>query len=185
MKSERTLPTIETVHETLDTITLVDYQNIPPEAQEWLHRNEDVPEVIWEKIKDLHSNITLVELLRKIRGAFEASRQGRDRQGPDSFEASRFTSFEEVIARGWDSCGIRARVFGTTLRKIGIPVKFIDGKRVGLEETTDHAWLEIYSPKRHTWIECDPGEGDFTQSAQNKRERVFHDWDELKLVHGK
>jgi hypothetical protein len=175
----------ETARETIETITLAEYQNLPPEIKEWLQMNEEVPEIIWKKLCDLDPSITLLEALEKIREAFSEAMDHKKPSSPTSFEDSRFSTFHEIIARKLNSCGIRARVYGTVLRRLGVPVRFVDGKYEGQEQTTDHAWLDIYSPNEKAWLECDPGDFHFKNDTKNRRERIFHDWDELKAVHEK
>ncbi|MEN9558145.1 MAG: Transglutaminase-like superfamily [Candidatus Parcubacteria bacterium] len=175
----------ETQRETIETITLDEYKHLPPDVQEWLQMSEEVPEHMWDMLSDIDPSMKLIDVLKEIRSAVIEARGGHESNSPTSFEDSRFTSFEDIVQRNLDSCGVRARVFGTTLRKMGIPVRFVDGKRLEDEEAIDHAWLDIYSPKGKTWIECDPGESDFRHHEKNKRDRVFHDWDELKAVHDK
>lgn len=172
----------EEKQETLATLRLSEYQNLSPELKEWLHRNEEVPPVMWEQLADLEPNLTLMEVLQKIRSAF-ATACGDKKSRPASFEESRFTPFTEIIERGLNSCGVRARVYGTTLRKLGVPVKFIDGKHTEGDETYDHAWLGIYAPSANRWLESDPGTETFEHDPRNQRERIFHDWDELRARH--
>ena len=177
--------TPESFAETIETIKLSEYKNLPPDVRKWLQMNEDVPNEIWERLSEYEPGITVKDALQNIRKAFDKVCQNTKLSKPSSFEESRFTSFEDIVKQNMRSCGIHTRVYGTTLRKMGVPVRFVDGKRVGDVETTDHAWLDIYSPKSGEWIECDPGERDFDNSVMNKRERIFHDWDELKAIHQK
>jgi len=174
--------TTEHKRETIETITLAEYKNLPSETREWLMTNENVPKGMCDALKGLDDSAKLKDVLIEIRRVRAEVTQNRKPVSPTSFEDSRFTSFEDILKRNLDSCGVRTRVFGTTLRELGIPVRFVDGKHDGDERTTDHAWLDIYSPKDGSWIECDPGEKDFILSDKNKRERIFHDWDELKTV---
>lgn len=164
---------------TLDTITLDTYQDIPQEIREWLTMNEDVPPVMWEKLKDLDPRLSLRQVLERIKGVFSEA-CGEKSSRPDGFEESRFTSFAEIIKRGLNSCGVRVRVYGTTLRKLGIPVRFIDGTHTEGSDVYEHAWLAIYVPSVQKWLESDPGLRSFGQDPHNHRERVFHDWEELK-----
>ena len=175
----------ENKQETIKTITLAEYGTLPSEVLEWLHMNEDVPDSMWKELVATDASMHLIDVLHKIRQVrAEVCDNGKPNR-PVSFEDSRFTSFEDALKRNLNSCGVRVRVFGTILRKLGVPVRFVDGQHVGDEGIVDHAWLDIYSPKDGLWIECDPGEQDFEQSDRNKRGRIFHDWDELKAIHVK
>jgi len=71
-----------------------------------------------------------------------------------SLSDSRFTSLKEMIERGMISCGYLRKIFGTALRKFGIPVKFIHGifeeqKNLPKESEDRHAWVRnFYNPQR-------------------------------------
>jgi hypothetical protein len=62
------------------------------------------------------------------------------------------------------SCGSYTKIFGTALRKFGIPVKFIHGileetKNLPKEWENRRAWLEFYNPQDKNWIPIDFTEG--------------------------
>lgn len=165
--------------ESLDSITLGQYKDLPAHVQEWLETTETVPVRVQEKLGPLDPTLSLRGALLKIREAIIAASEGRSAR-PQSLEESRFTSFAEIVDRGLVSCGAHTRAVGTTLRSRGVPVRFVDGIHTEGDQTHDHAWLDIYVPKTGEWIESDTRTEDFGFGAGNTRKGVFHNWDELR-----
>lgn len=165
--------------ESLDSITLDQYRDIPTDIQEWLETTEAVPASVQEKLGILDPGMSLRAALLQIRDAIVAASQGRDTR-PQSLEESRFTSFAEIVDRGLASCGAHTRAIGTTLRSYGVPVRFVDGTHTEDDQTHDHAWLDIYVPKTGEWIESDTRTGNFSFGSGNTRKKIFHNWEELR-----
>jgi hypothetical protein len=165
--------------ESLDSIKLSEYINLPDHVREWLETTEEVPSAVQEKLGSLDPNLSLREALQKIRQAIIAAAEGKSSR-PQSFEESRFTSFAEVVNRGLESCGAHTRAIGTTFRSHGVPVRFVDGTHTEGHETHDHAWLDIYVPRTGEWIESDTRTEDFSLKPGNERKKIFHDWEELR-----
>jgi hypothetical protein len=171
----------EPKRESLDSIRLSDYKELPDQIQEWLEVTESVPIVVQEKLGVLDPNLSIREALQQIREAIIAASEGKKTR-PQSLEESRFTTFAEIIERGLESCGTHTRAIGTTLRSNGVPVRFVDGIHTEGDETHDHAWLNIYVPKTGEWIESDTRTENFDLSAGNERKKIFHDWEELRIT---
>lgn len=168
----------EPKHESLDSIMLSEYKDLPDDVREWLEMTESVPFAVQEKLGSLNPELSLREVLQQIRAAIIAASEGKSSRS-QSFEESRFTSFVEIVERGLESCGTHTRAIGTTLRSYGVPVRFVDGTHTEGEETHDHAWLDIYTPRTGEWIESDTRTENFDLGPGNKRKKIFHDWEEL------
>lgn len=167
--------------ESLDSITLDQYKDLPADVQEWLATMETIPTSVQEKLGTLDPNIPLRTVLLQIRDAIVAASEGRNTR-PQSLEESRFTSFAEIVDRGLISCGAHTRAVGATLRSYGVPVRFVDGTHTEGDQTHDHAWLDIYVPKTGEWIESDTRTEDFSFGEGNMRKGVFHNWEELRGI---
>jgi hypothetical protein len=178
MNVDRPNPEGEPRRESLDSIKLSDYEDLPHEIQEWLETNEEVPPAVQTKIGRLNPDSSLRVALQQIREAIIAASEGK-RSLPQSLEESRFTSFAEIIERGLESCGAHTRAIGTTLRSHGVPVRFVDGIHTEGDQSHDHAWLDIYVPKTREWIEIDTRTENFDLGPGNERKKIFHDWEEL------
>lgn len=147
----------------------------------WLSLTEEVPDILWLKIKDLSPEMSLKMILEKIKKELFLIYDGKKDKGI-SFSDSRFTPISEMIERGMVSCGAMSNIFGVVLRKYGIAVRFIHGILSGQdhEGTHRHAWLEIYNPTSDSWIEIDPTTRNFEKRDDAIRRKVYHDWLELK-----
>lgn len=169
----------ESARESLDSVTLAEYKELPDDVKEWLQAGEEVPKAVLDILGEVDRSFSVRELMKQIRAALYAA-SGDKRSHPESFEESRFTSFAEVVERGLESCGTHTRAIGTTLRKLGVPVRFVDGVHTEGDKAHDHAWLDVYVPKTKSWIESDTRTETFDLGVGNKRKSVFHDWEELQ-----
>ncbi|OGM97789.1 MAG: hypothetical protein A2735_01370 [Candidatus Yanofskybacteria bacterium RIFCSPHIGHO2_01_FULL_41_21] len=151
------------------------------DQKEWLSSDEDVPNILWEKIKDLPLNISFGDFLKKIRKSLY-DLYGEKRDKASSFADSRFTPLSETVERGMISCGAFSSIFGAVLRKFGIPVKLIHGILESQDEkkSNRHAWLEIFNPVSNSWFEMDPTNDNFEARNDAMRRKVYHNWLELK-----
>ncbi len=174
------VPKIEELN-ILKEIKLSDYERerLEGDVAEWL-RAQEIPGVLWDRIKQQNSELTVKKLLENIRDEL-LSIYGKKRDKAKSFADSRFTPLPEMIDRGMVSCGSMANIFGNVLRKLGIPTKFIHGKLERQKEAGDrHSWLEIYNPHNGTWIEIDSTGKNFEMAPDALRYKIYHDWQELK-----
>ena len=163
----------------LNNIKISDYQKLENGTAEWAEAQE-IPSILWDKVKQQNPELTIKELLENIRGEL-FSIYGKKQDKAKSFADSRFTSLPEMINRGMTSCGAMVNIFGNVLRKLGIPTKFIHGKLEHQKEVGDrHSWLEIYNPISGTWIEVDPTRDNFEMLPETLRLKVYHNWQELK-----
>ncbi len=173
--------------ETLEDVKPSVYSNLEGDFTEWLINKEEIPEEFWNKIKDANEEENLKLMLLRIKEEL-FSLYGNKKDKADSFEDSRFTPLKEMIDRGMVSCGAMAKITGTSLRKFGIPTKFIHGifesqknnfiKRKLLKNR--HSWLEIYDPKDKKWIPFDMTRNDLSVDPTAEKIKEYHDWDELK-----
>lgn len=165
----------------LELIKILDYQKeLGENIQNWIINNQELPEDFLNKFSSIESNVTLSELLSKIRKEL-FDRYGEKRNKAQSFKDSRFTPLSEMMERGIISCGVLTSIFGVVLRNAGIPVKFVHGKlarQKGKEHR--HAWLEVYNPLKNGWFEIDPTRGNFEMASDTERIKVYHDWKELE-----
>ncbi len=89
-----------------------------------------------------------------------------------------------MIERGMVSCGALTNIFGSVLRKLGVPARFVHGIEGGQRGENRHAWLEIYNPLGKDWFEIDPTQQDFGMKLSARRIKVYHNWSELKKDYG-
>jgi len=178
------------MQEQFNEIKLSDYLNIKQGFDEWLEIKEDLPDMFWNKIKDINReqnlNLILVQIKQELFSLY-----GDKRDIAKSFKDSRFTSLVDMIQRGMVTCGSSTKIIGTTLRKFGVPTKFVHGilgsqkksfiKRVLLKER--HAWIEIYIPKTNKWFPLDLTRKDLTLYPDAEKIKEYHDWIELKVDH--
>jgi len=166
--------------ENLEEVRILDYRvELNKEIKNWIISQEEIPNYFWGKLKDVSSQTTFRELLNKVRKELYAI-YGRKRDKARSFTDSRFTPLSKMLERGMISCGALTNIFGTVLRKFGIPVKFIHGRLKHQTGEDRHAWLEVYNPLKKKWFEIDPTYPDFKMKPDAKRIKVYHDWEELK-----
>ncbi|HOX97206.1 MAG TPA: transglutaminase-like domain-containing protein [bacterium] len=160
-------------------INIDEYEHLDQsQFEEWL-KNEEIPEVLLEKVRD-YKNINLKNFLRNIIDKlFEV--YGDKRNSADSLADSRFTPLSEMIDRGLVSCGAMAKIFAGILRTKKIPVKLIHGDFIDRKDVEDrHSWLEIYNPKTKTWESMDPTEHDFGfKQDKYKKIKEYHSWSEF------
>ncbi len=174
----------ESLKEILENIDLLSYENLNG-FEEYLEIKDDLPEEFWNKIessKKEEENLMMV-LLRIRESLFDL--YGEERNNADSFSDSRFTSINEMIDRKLVSCGSFVKIFGTALRKLEIPVKFIHGifeeqKNLPKEIENRHSWLEIHNPQNQEWVPIDFTEGSLELSSTAQKIKEYFNWDELK-----
>jgi len=156
------------------------------DQKEWLSSDEDVPDILWEKVKDLSLGLPLGDFLKKIDKELILI-YGDKRDKAKSFGDSRFTSISEMLERGMVSCGAMTKIFSAVLRKFGIAVRLVHGILSGQDPklTHRHSWLDIYDPISNSWFEIDPTVRDFKKRSDAIRRKVYHNWLELKLDYDK
>ena len=179
LENQKSLEEKSESSEILQDIKLSDYEKSKEEMEEWLV-GQDIPDVLWNRMKGVDPELTLNELLGKIKKElFDI--YGTKRDHAKSFADSRFTSLPEMIERGMVSCGALSNIFGNVLRKFEIPTKFIHGRynHQTMEKEDRHSWLEIYNPLDRTWIKIDPTKNDFKVLSEAIRLKTYHDWQEL------
>jgi len=149
--------------------------------QEWLDSAEDVPDILWVKVKDLPLDMSLRTVLEKVKKELFLIYGGKKDQGK-SFSDSRFTPINEMIERGMVSCGAMSNIFSAVLRKYGIAIKLVHGILSGQDPngTHRHGWLEVYDPISSSWSEIDPTTRDFRKRNDAIRRKVYHSWSALK-----
>ena len=162
----------------LDLIKLSDYKRSWNKSiKKWLgHAN--VPKDFLSRV-DLPNHVSVFVLLMRIRRVLYDI-YGTKRDKAESFSDSRFASFPQILNRGMISCGALATVYGKTLRRFGIPIKFVHGKLQGQNFESRHAWLKIYDPIEKKWITADPTIGDFELSKKAIQKKIYIDWSDLK-----
>ncbi len=172
--------------DTLEKIRLSEYNNIEKSSLEkYLKITEDLPESFWSKIEDLRTEEKdLMTILLRMREMLLELYE-EDRNDASSFYESRFTSLEKMIESKFVSCGCFVKIFGTALRKFGIPVKFIHGviKDNDFKGSEDrHSWLKILNPQTQEWISVDFTDNFLTlSSVEYEEKKEYFDWgEELK-----
>ena len=171
--------------EALRGIKFSDYEKSKKEINEWLI-GQDIPDILWDRIKNSDPELTLGELLGKIRKElFDV--YGKKREQAKSFADSRFTPLSEMIDRGMVFCGALVNIFGNVLRRLEIPTKFVHGRYSyqTLEKENRHSWLEIYNPLDGTWVKIDPTKKDFKVLSEAIQLKTYHDWQELREDYGR
>jgi len=171
--------------EILQEIKLFDYERTKEDTEEWLV-GQDIPDILWDRVKGVNPELTLGELLGKIKKElFDIYDTKRDHA--KSFADSRFSSLSEMIERGMVSCGALANIFGNVLRKFKIPTKFVHGRYSyqTLEKENRHSWLEIYNPLDGAWVKIDPTKNDFKVLPETIQLRAYHNWQELREDYNK
>ena len=165
----------------IDKIKLSDYQKLNKSVKSWIDTNLEIPDHLWRRIRDVQSQLTIGELLKKIDKELIVV-YGDKRDKAKSFADSRFTPLDKMIERGMISCGAMTNIFGTALRKLGIPVKFVHGILEKQEGEFRHSWLEIYNPYENNWFEVDPTKSNTNFKVPEKAHRIkiYHDWQELR-----
>jgi hypothetical protein len=168
----------------LENIKPLEYQNINIEKfKEYLEIKEDLPKEFWEKIKNsMQEEKNLCQVFLRTRETLD-NLYGEKKDRGKSLSDSRFTSLNEMIERGMISCGSYAKIFGTALRKFGIPVKFIHGiveeqKNLPKESENRHAWLEFYNPQDKNWVPIDFTEGSLKPRPTAIKIKEYTNWDE-------
>jgi len=168
----------------LENIKPSEYQNINIEKfKEYLEIKEDLPKEFWEKIENsIQEEKNLYQVFLRAKETLD-NLYGEKKDRGKSLSDSRFTSLKEMIERGMISCGSYAKIFGTTLRKFGIPVKFIHGileeqKNLPKEWENRHAWLEFYNPQDKNWVPIDFTEGSLEPQPTVIKIKEYTNWDE-------
>ncbi|OHB25554.1 MAG: hypothetical protein A2542_00890 [Parcubacteria group bacterium RIFOXYD2_FULL_52_8] len=103
---------------------------------------------------------------------------GSKRDTAKSFLDSRFTPIRDIFERGMVSCGALVQVFGTVLRKLGVPARFVHGILPGQTGENRHAWLEVYDAASQKWLEFDSTQNHrhFAVPEGAKRIKVYREW---------
>ena len=168
----------------LENIKPLEYRNINIEKfKEYLEIKEDLPKEFWEKIKKtMQEEKNLYQVFLRARETLD-NLYGEKKDRGKSLSDSRFTSLNEMIERGMISCGSYAKIFGTVLRKFGIPVKFIHGileeqKNLPKASENRHAWLEFYNPQDKNWVPIDFTEGSLEPRPTATKIKEYTNWDE-------
>ena len=168
----------------LENIKPLEYRNINIEKfKEYLEIKEDLPKEFWEKIKNsMQEEKNLYQVFLRTRETLD-NLYGEKQDRGKSLSDSRFTSLNEMIERGMLSCGSYAKIFGTALRKFGIPVKFIHGileeqKNLPKASENRHAWLEFYNPQDKNWVPIDFTEGSLEPRPTATKIKEYTNWDE-------
>lgn len=168
----------------LENIKPLEYRNINIEKfKEYLEIKEDLPKEFWEKIKNsMQEEKNLYQVFLRARETLD-NLYGEKKDRGKSLSDSRFTSLNEMIERGMLSCGSYAKIFGTALRKFGIPVKFIHGileeqKNLPKASENRHAWLEFYNPQDKNWVPIDFTEGSLEPRPTATKIKEYTNWDE-------
>ncbi len=168
----------------LESIKPLEYRDINIEKlKEYLEIKEDLPKEFWEKIENLfQEENNLYQVFLKTRETLD-NLYGKKKDTGKSLSDSRFTSLKEMIERGMISCGSYAKIFGTALRKFGIPVKFIHGifeeqKNLPKESEDRHAWLEFYNPQDKNWVPIDFTEKSLEPRPTATKIKEYINWDE-------
>jgi len=168
----------------LENIKPLEYRNINIEKfKEYLEIKEDLPKEFWEKIKNsMQEEKNLYQVFLRARETLD-NLYGEKQDRGKSLSDSRFTSLNEMIERGMISCGSYAKIFGTALRKFGIPVKFIHGileeqKNLPKASENRHAWLEFYNPQDKNWVPIDFTEGSLEPRPTATKIKEYTNWDE-------
>jgi len=168
----------------LENIKPLEYRNINIEKfKEYLEIKEDLPKEFWEKIKNsMQEEKNLYQVFLRARETLD-NLYGEKQDRGKSLSDSRFTSLNEMIERGMLSCGSYAKIFGTALRKFGIPVKFIHGileeqKNLPKASENRHAWLEFYNPQDKNWVPIDFTEGSLEPRPTATKIKEYTNWDE-------
>jgi len=168
----------------LENIKPLEYRNINIEKfKEYLEIKEDLPKEFWEKIKNsMQEEKNLYQVFLRARETLD-NLYGEKKDRGKSLSDSRFTSLNEMIERGMISCGSYAKIFGTALRKFGIPVKFIHGileeqKNLPKASENRHAWLEFYNPQDKNWVPIDFTEGSLEPRPTATKIKEYTNWDE-------
>jgi len=168
----------------LENIKPLEYRNINIEKfKEYLEIKEDLPKEFWEKIKNsMQEEKNLYQVFLRTRETLD-NLYGEKKDRGKSLSDSRFTSLNEMIERGMLSCGSYAKIFGTALRKFGIPVKFIHGileeqKNLPKASENRHAWLEFYNPQDKNWVPIDFTEGSLEPRPTATKIKEYTNWDE-------
>ena len=168
----------------LENIKPLEYRNINIEKfKEYLEIKEDLPKEFWEKIKNsMQEEKNLYQVFLRTRETLD-NLYGEKKDRGKSLSDSRFTSLNEMIERGMLSCGSYEKIFGTALRKFGIPVKFIHGileeqKNLPKASENRHAWLEFYNPQDKNWVPIDFTEGSLEPRPTATKIKEYTNWDE-------
>ena len=165
----------------LERIHLADYRKLDVSLNEWLHTPETLPEEFFQELKILEHTLTLREVIEIIQEKLLKIFGGKLVK-PETFAESRFTSLPELFEKHIWTCGSKANLFGTALRQLGIPVRFVHAWTRGQSKKSSnrHAWLDVWDPHASDWIEIDPGERSLQVNSEFERLKVYHDWHELK-----
>ncbi len=171
----------------LEEINPLEYDGMDKDNfKKYLETSEDLPEEFWGMIEGLRKEEKdLMTVLIRMRELLFVL-YGDERNNANSFADSRFTSIDEIIERKLVACGSFVKVFGTALRKLEIPVKFIHGILEEQEEKIledpehRHSWLEIYDLQNKKWRAVDFTEESLELSPTAKKRKEYINWDELK-----
>lgn len=162
-------------------IKISDFNEKAEELRQWLSSSEQLPVKLQEIIRESSREISLEEFLKGAKKKLFNS-YGDKRDKAKSFADSRFTPIDQMVERGMVSCGAMTNIFGTLLREMGVPVRFVHGSFLKEDKNKEsrHSWLEIYNPLSNVWFEIDPTHPEFGMRPESKRIRVYHDWAEMK-----
>lgn len=163
----------------LEGAQLADYEGLAEEYGEWL-KGEELPGDFSDRLGELDKDTPITGVLHSIREVL-ADYGNKKPVAAASFEESRFTSASEVIQRNIHSCGALARVYGSSLRHLGVPVQYVHGRMSTIDEPDHrHGWINVLNSQDRRWVSVDPTAKYFELSPDADEIKIYHDWDELK-----
>lgn len=141
----------------------------------------DYPEWLVEKAKEVDKTVVDEEYIKKILRIIAAEFD------PDKYEIykssdireSRLITARQIIEKHQSTCGSRATVVASVLRKLGIPTKLIHGKYIESNPEMRHAWNEVLLDNGK-WVPFDIFGKKRGIGKYHKKELEVVDWEDIE-----
>lgn len=141
----------------------------------------EYPEWLLEKAKEIDKTVVDKEYVKKVIRIIAAQFD------PDKYEIykvndireSRLITTSQILEKHQSSCGARATVVASILRKLGIPTKLIHGRYIENDPEMRHAWNEVLLDNGK-WVPFDLMGKKRGISKYHIKEFEVVDWEEIE-----
>lgn len=141
----------------------------------------DYPQWLVEKAKGVKRTIVDEEYIKKILRiiAEEFDSDKYEIHKSSNIRESRLITASEIVRKHQSTCGSRATVVASVLRKLGIPTKIIHGRYVEENPEMRHAWNEVLLDNGK-WASFDIFGKKRGVGKYHRKELEVIDWEEIE-----
>ncbi|MHC1716340.1 MAG: transglutaminase-like domain-containing protein [Candidatus Dojkabacteria bacterium] len=142
---------------------------------------KEYPEWLVEKAQEIEKTIVdeeyIKKILRIIAEEFDPDKYKIYRSS--NIRESRLITARQIIEKRQSTCGSRATVVASVLRKLGIPTKLIHGRYIESNPEMRHAWNEVLLDNGK-WVPFDLMGKRWGISEYHIKEFEVVDWEEIE-----